>query len=223
MWALAWLGPMPLSYRLGNRYKSATVRILVARYNNRVEIFLQMKSSWFRSSWIFFFLAILWLNYASQFSFNSFFLFVCLTVLAKRCTSSRSSAVFRRPWNGRWGEEWMCWDVQDFPYWNEKPFQVFLGWTQKTQLCYTDIVLGAYLDIQNSAEHETSVSNLILLRPPVLMQLSYNPLVIVKFVTLATVQPHNMPVTKVGKNQLANKSKLSKWTVKVQKQLKIEV
>lgn len=55
------------------------------------------------------------------------------------------------------------------------------------------------------------------------MQLSYNPLVIVKFVTLATVQPHNMPVTKVGKNQLANKSKLSKWTVKVQKQLKIEV
>lgn len=38
MWALAWLGPMPLSYRLGNRYKSATVRILVARYNNRVEI-----------------------------------------------------------------------------------------------------------------------------------------------------------------------------------------
>ena len=38
MWALAWLGPMPLSYRLGNRYKLATVRILVARYNNRVEI-----------------------------------------------------------------------------------------------------------------------------------------------------------------------------------------
>lgn len=183
-----------------------------------------MKSSWFRSSCIIFFF---WrfCDSIMQVSFLSivFFLLVCLTVLAKWCTSSRSSAVFRRPWNGRWGEEWMCWDVQDFPYWNEKPFQVFLGWTQKTQLCYTDIVLGAYLDIQDSAEHETSVSNLILLKPPVLMQHSYNPLVIVKFVTLATVQPHNMPVTKIGKNQLANKRKLWKWTIKVQKQLKIEV
>ena len=215
---------MPLSYRLGNRYKSATVRILVARYNNRVEI-APPNEEFLVSFFMYYIFFWRFCDSIMQVSFLSivFFLLVCLTVLAKWCTSSRSSAVFRRPWNGRWGEEWMCWDVQDFPYWNEKPFQVFLGWTQKTQLCYTDIVLGAYLDIQDSTEHETSVSNLILLKPPVLMQHSYNPLVIVKFVTLATVQPHNMPVTKIGKNQLANKRKLWKWTIKVQKQLKIEV
>ena len=84
------------------------------------------------------------------------------SVMARRCPSSCSSAIFGGARNGAASKEGLCSDVQDFPHWNKKPVQIIPGRAQETQLRDTNFVFGTHINFQEPSQHETSVSATVI-------------------------------------------------------------
>ena len=94
----------------------------------------------------------------SAFNYHGFY----FSVLARRCPSSCSSAIFGGARNGAASKEGLCSDVQDFPHWNKKPVQILPWRTQETQLRDTNFVFGTHINFQEPSQHETSVSTTVI-------------------------------------------------------------
>ena len=84
------------------------------------------------------------------------------SVLARRCPSSCSSAIFGGARNGAASKEGLCSDVQDLPHWNKKLVKIIPGRAQEAQLRDTNFVFGTHINFQEPSQHETSVSTTVI-------------------------------------------------------------
>ena len=94
----------------------------------------------------------------SAFNYHGFY----FSVLARRCPSSCSSAIFGGARNGAASKEGLCSDVQDLPHWNKKLVKIIPGRAQEAQLRDTNFVFGTHINFQEPSQHETSVSATVI-------------------------------------------------------------